>query len=336
MYVSALAGPNTQTPVGYYLTITANESYETVDQIGNTKIVNANDKVYSKFFDISDPLLVELSAHNIDLENNISYTVSCLVSMNSGLTEESSKEFTVAWTDIEYEPNAEIGIDEDTLSAFIRPYCEDVEGNPIDDIMLSVYRREYDGRFVELATEIDNGNGTFITDPHPSLDYARYRIVAISKTNGAVSYCDLAGYPVGCKAVVIQWGEAWSNFDVSSEDELEQPPWSGSMLKLPYNIKVSDSSKPDVSLVEYIGRENPVAYYGTQRGETSNWSMVIDREDKETLYALRRLKIWMGDAYVREPSGSGYWANVQVSFNQSYDDLTIPITLNITRVEGGI
>lgn len=338
LFVKGLAGPNSEEhhPVGYYLTVTSKESYETIDQIGNAKIVNANEKVYSKFFDTSDPLLVELSANNIDLENNIQYTVSCLVSMSSGLTAESSKDFTVSWMDLEYEPNAEIGIDEDTLSAFIRPYCDDVDGNPIADIMLSVYRREYDGRFVELATEIDNGNGTFITDPHPSLDYARYRIVAVSKTNGAVSYCDLAGYPVNCKAAVIQWDETWSNFDVSSEDALEQKPWSGSMLKLPYNITISDSGRPDVSLVEYIGRENPVAYYGTQRGESSNWGMVIDREDKETLYALRRLKIWMGDAYVREPSGSGYWAHVEVSFNQSYDNLTIPITLSITRVEGGV
>lgn len=336
MRISALAGPNTQVPVGYYLTVTSNDSYETIDRIGNAKIVSPGDKVYSKFFDISDPLLVELSAHNIDLENNISYKVSCLVSMNSGLTVEDSREFTVAWSDIEYEPNAEIGIDKDTLSAFIRPYCDDVDGKPIEDVTLSVYRREFDGRFTELATGIDNLSNTYITDPHPSLDYARYRIVAISKTNGDVSYCDLPGHPVGGKSVVIQWDEVWSNFDVSNEDAMEQRPWSGSMLKLPYNIKVSDSNKPDVSLVSYIGRENPVSYYGTQRGETSNWSVAIDKEDKETLYALRRLMNWMGDVYVREPSGRGHWAHVTVSYGHQFDDLIIPVTLNITRVEGGV
>ena len=41
---------------------------------------------------------------------------------------------------------------------------------------------------------------------------------------------------------------------------------------------------------------------------------IVDKNDKETLYALRRLAKWMGDVYVREPSGSGYWANVTVSF----------------------
>ena len=44
----------------------------------------------------------------------------------------------------------------------------------------------------------------------------------------------------------------------------------------------------------------------------------------------------MGDCYVREPSGSGYWANVTVSFSQKHCELTIPVTLNLTRVEGGI
>ena len=44
----------------------------------------------------------------------------------------------------------------------------------------------------------------------------------------------------------------------------------------------------------------------------------------------------MGDVYVREPSGSGYWANVSVSFSQRHTALTIPVTLNLTRVEGGV
>ena len=62
----------------------------------------------------------------------------------------------------------------------------------------------------------------------------------------------------------------------------------------------------------------------------------IPKEDKETIYALRRLSIWSGDVYVREPSGMGYWANVEVTFNIKHSDVTVPITLNITRVEGGV
>ena len=398
VYVSGLAGPNTQKPIGYQLTVISNEIYETTDQVGNFKMVNKGEQVYSKYFDTDERLLVELSANNIDLENNVSYTVTCVVSMDSGLTSESSVDFTVSWTDVSYEPNAEIGIDEDTIVAHIRPYCEEyavvfyevnysnsqyvktttvvemAEGIPVEnadesnvytttgeqvfsgtttsgssvyyctieekslveDITLSVYRREFDGSFTELATGINNTSNTYITDPHPALDYARYRIVAIANSTGAVSYYDVPGYPVGEKAVIIQWDEEWSSFDTSNEDEMQQPPWSGSLLKLPYNVDVSDNHASDVSLVKYIGRKYPVSYYGTQVGLSSTWNVEIDRTDKETLYALRRLALWMGDVYVREPSGSGYWANISVSFSQKHCEVTIPVTLDITRVEGGI
>ena len=335
-YISGLAGPNTQVPIGYQLTIVANQAYEGVDSIGNEKTVNKGDKVYSKYFDISEPLLVMLSAGELDLENNVSYTVNCLVSMNSGLTAESSVEFVVGWSDVVYEPNAEISIDKDTLVAYIRPYCEDENGNLIENLTLSVYRQTFDGGFIEIATGLNNTSNTFITDPHPALDYARYRIVATDNSTGAISYYDIPGYPITEKAVVIQWGEQWSKFVISDDDMPEQPPWSGSVLKLPYNIDVSDKNAHDVELVEYIGRKHPVSYYGTHLGETSTWNVVIDREDTDTLYGLRRLAVWMGDVYVREPSGSGYWANITISFSQKHREVTIPVTIEIARVEGGI
>ena len=121
----------------------------------------------------------------------------------------------------------------------------------------------------------------------------------------------------------------------ANENAVETPPWSGSLLKLPYNIDVSNSNDNDVEFVEYVGRNHPVSYYGTQRGEKATWNTDVPKDDEETLYALRRLAIWMGDCYVREPSGSGYWANISVSFNQKHDKLTIPVTLDITRVDGG-
>lgn len=335
-YVYALAGPNTQVPTGYHVTVTSNEYYETYDQTGNRKIVNAGDSVYSNYFDISTELMLELSANNIDLENNITYTVTVVASMNSGLTATSSVDFSVAWTDNIYEPNAEIGIDNEVYSAHIRPYCEDETGNPIEGITLSVYRREFDGKFTELAVGLPNTSDVYITDPHPALDLARYRVIATTVDTGAVSYYDVPGYEVGGKSVIIQWDEAWSSFNTLNEDGLEQPSWSGSMLKLPYNIDVQNSNNISVDLVEYIGRSYPVSYYGTQHGETATWNMEIEKSDKETLYGLRRLAIWMGDVYVREPSGSGYWASISVSFSQKHLALTIPVTLNVTRVSGGI
>lgn len=335
-YAYGLAGPNTQVPIGYQLTITSNEFYETVDSIGNRKIINKDEAVFSKYYDTTDVLRVQLSANNIDLENNISYTATCTVSMNSGLTTQSSFEFKISWTDDHYDPNAEIYINRDSLTAAIRPYCEDENGNSITGIKLAVYRREFDGSFTEIASGLDYSRRAFVTDPHPALDYARYRIVAIATETGAVSYYDLPGYPIGETSAVIQWDEDWTSFDAYNADALEQPPWTGSLLKLPYNIDVSDNFSSDVALVKYIGREHPVTYYGTQIGSTSSWNMDIAKDDKETLYALRRLARWMGDVYVREPSGSGYWANIKVSFSQKHKVLTIPVTLDITRVEGGV
>jgi hypothetical protein len=391
-YIYGVPGPKTQVPIGYHLVIKSNSIYETTDSVGNNRTVNAGEEVYSNYFDTFESLLVEFSASNIDLENNIFYTATCTVSMNSGLTAESSLEFSVAWTDMEYEPNAEISIDKDTYTAYIRPYCEngivaihkvavadgaytvtseqivgtlieetvgktttgetvyrgvDINGTeiyfcevvtktPVSNILLSVYRREFDGTFKEIASNLDGDRPTTVTDPHPSLDLARYRIVAVSKDTGSVSYYDAPGYPVGGKAAIIQWDEVWSPFDVTEEDSMEQPVWAGSMLKLPYNIDISDSSSPDIARVEYIGREHPIVYYGTQLGHSSNWSMEVPKSDKETLYALRRLQRWMGDVYVREPSGSSYWANVTVSFSQKHRKVTVPVTLSVVRVEGGV
>lgn len=474
-YISATPGPNTQRPISYQVSITANEGYTGVDSVGNDIAINAGDTVYSKYFDINDPLLVEMSAGNVDLENNISYTVTVTVSMDSGLTTESTYDFTVAWVDEEYPPDARISIDPDTLAAYIGPYCVDEDENLIDNVVLSVYRREFDGSFTEIAKDIpntistsrtkniipypygelistdggisisdngdgsitlngtvtdvtgafislgdvsitetgsyflsgcpegggdstytlvdttsrvyDNGSGvgfdvnftgsheleiqiengvvcdnltfkpqiekgdaatefeaysgpeasnTFVTDPHPSLDYARYRIVSKNTLTGTVTYYDLPGYPVNEHAVIIQWDEAWSVFDTSEESELVDPPWSGSMLKIQYNIDVSDKNSPDVSFVEYIGREHPVSYYGTQIGSTSTWSVEIPKDDIETLYAIRRLYRWMGDVYVREPSGTGYWANITVSYNVRHMETKIPISFSVTRVAGGV
>lgn len=336
--VSANAGPNTQKPIGYHLTITANESYETVDNVGNRQLVNSGAAVYSKYFDTSDnPFEITLSAGDLNLANNVSYTLTCTVSMNSGLTAEESIMFTVAWADAEeYWPNAEIMYDSETFTTSIKPYCETENGKLIEGIKLSVYRREFDGSFIELATGLNNTDETYITDPHPSLDYARYRVVATTESTGAVVYYDVPGVPIDEKAVILQWDEDWVNFNVNNDEEWEQPIWSGSLLKLMYNIDVSDQHEKDKELIKYTGRDYPVSYYGTQIDHTSTWNMEIPKDDEETLYALRRLARWRGDVYVREPSGSGYWASVEVSFSQTHKELTIPVTLDITRVEGGI
>ena len=334
--IEGTAGPSSQTAIGYHLSITSNETYEDVDRLGNAVIINKGDTLYSRYFDKSRELSVTLSANDVSLENNISYKITCLVSMNSGLTAENSANFVVAWTDSHYDVNCMLYIDQETFSAAISPYCEDENGDLVENVTLAVYRREFDGSFTEILSGIENVRNTFVTDPHPALDYARYRIVATSKTTGQVVYYDVPAYPVGGTSVIIQWNEQWSEFDVDTDEILASPAWSGSMLKLKYNIDVSDKTDKDVVLVEYAGRENPVSYHGTQIGLTSTWKTDIPSSDKDTIYALRRLQRWMGDVYVREPSGSGYWAVISVDFSIKHCETTIPVNINVTRVEGGI
>ena len=329
-----------QKPISYYVSVKANEAYETVDNVGNPDVVNEGEIIYSQHFDTVDSEnpnvhFQTLSAGDMSLVSDISYTVTCLVALDSGLSVEKSLNFLTSWTESEYFINAEIAINEEDITASIQPYCRDNNNVLVEDILLYVYRREYDGKFTELASDVDNLSNTYIVDPHPALDYARYRIVAQSKTTGAVYYTDIPGSLVGCKSIILQWDEQWTNFDVTG-DGAEEPSWTGSLLKLPYNIDITDKYTPDVSLIKYIGRDNPVSYYGTQRGETSTWNVVIEKNDKETLYALRRLAKWMGNVYVREPSGSGYWANVKVTWGQKHLDLTIPVQIEVTRVEGGV
>lgn len=392
--IAATASPTTQTPLAYHLQVTSDETYETTDFMGNIKTVNAGEEIYSRFFDTSDELLVVLSAGNIDLHNNITYTVTCVVSMDSGLTAENSASFKVTWSDALYNPNAEITYDKERYVTHIRPYCEDryitcnrvelsngkytvtdeaygyiyadqtLDGvttttgeqvyhgvnengvemyfaevdnaTPIDDISLSVYRREFDGTFTEIAKDIDGSLNAFITDPHPALDQARYRIVAKDGETGAVSFYDMPGYPINESAAIIQWDEAWSNYETNDGDVTAEPAWTGSLLRLPYNIDIAPKNSIDVEFVEYIGRKRPVDYYGTQLGETDTWNAVIPKSDKETIYALRRLSIWTGKVYAREPSGTGYWASVKVSAPLKHLDVAVPVTIELTRVEGGM
>ena len=338
-YIQGIPGPNTQMPIGYHVSVVANNGYETVDQLGNETVVNEGDSVYSKYFNTTENLLIELSAGNVNLVNNIIYTVYCTVSMNSGLTAENSYEFVVGWSEEQediYEPNAEMAYDPNTFTMNINPYCENDDGILIENLLLSVYRLEYDGSFTEIATNIENNKGMFITDPHPSLNYARYRIVAKSEITGKIGYFDMPGYYIGEKAIIIQWSEEWKDLVLTNEAPLVEKAWSGSLLRFPYNVDISDSNQPDVAFIEYIGRENPVSYYGTQLGVSSTSNAEIDKEDEETIYGLRRLSKWMGNVYVREPSGMGYWANVQVSFSKKHKDVTIPISFNVTKVEGGM
>lgn len=335
--VGVYTTPLTQLVIGYHISIVSRDDYVSLDETDNPVVVQAGSAVYSKYFDndVHNEQLFTISAKDVTLENNMRYYVQVEAFMDSGLSATSYALFTPAWSESEFSPNAEIGVDEALIAVNIRPYCVDDDGDLISNILLSVYRIDYDGSLVKIEEDIPNNGLTFVTDPHPPLNYARYRIVAQSSLTGAISYYDLPSYPIDEKAVIIQWNDWERTFLSEGSYELNPQSTPAAMLRLPYNIDVSDRNDMDVALVEYIGRKHPVSYYGTQVGSSATWNVEIDKKDAETLYALRQLAVWQGDVYVREPSGSGYWAHVSVSFSQVHRQLTIPVTLDIVRVEGG-
>lgn len=335
-YIKCSTSPASQYPISYYINIIAMSTYNSVDNYGRDVIINAGDSVYSKTLDTEEQLIHEISGHNITLQNGINYAVNVEVLMNSGLTAYDNKIISISWTSGLYEPNATIGVNKENLYAYIMPFCKDEDGLTVPNISLSVYRREFDGRFTEIAKNLTNGENAYVIDPHPALDFARYRIVAKNLATGNATYYDAPAFPINEKSLVIQWDEAWTNFNAFEEHVFSQNPWGGSMLKLKYNIRTAENSSKDVSFVDYIGRSSPVTYYGTKVEYSGAWSTDIPKNDTETVYQLRRINSWLGNVYVREPSGSGYWANISISFTRSYNELVIPITINVTKVEGGI
>lgn len=333
--LTGVTTPSTQKPIGFSVSILAAQSYQTIDYEGNTVYIQAGDSVYSNYIPTS-PLNVEFGAQDVNLDSGQNYTVSVVVSMNSGLTASATYPIACSWSESTVRPNCEISLDRGPLSTYVSPYIKDDTGSYISGYTLSVYRREFDGALTEIATGLDSSGPITVVDPHPPLDAVRYRIVAISNTTGAVDYTDLPAYPIHGICIVIQWDEEWQNLRITQPDRLVERQYRGSLLRLPFNIDTTEDVTTDVELVNYIGRDYPTSYYGTVVNSTATWNTDIPDFDKETLYALRRLQKWKGDCYVREPSGTGYWASITVSFGITHLERAIPVTLNVTRVAGGM
>lgn len=335
--IVAKAAPSTQKAINFHISVTAESSYRTQDSTGTDVIVNSGSVIFNKNISAtSNNLKYSLMPQDCTLENNEPYKLTVTASMDSGLTSTATMNFTVHWEEVTYYPDAKVAIDRNSVSAYISPICRDAEGTVVDNVVLSVFRREFDGTFTEIASEIPNYGSVSVTDPHPGMDYARYRIVARNKNTNVLSYSDIAAYKVNEPGIIIQWDEEYASFDSTGNYSPGVRDYHGSMVRLPYNVDTSESSDVDVSLVEYIGRRHPVAYFGTQIGKSDSWTCEIPRTDKETIYALRRLQQWMGTVYIREQNGVGYNAFVNITFSNKHDGLTIPITLSVKQVEGGI
>lgn len=333
--------PLTQTPINYVITITANESYADFGDAGNLMKVSAGQELYRRFiYTNKHAFMTLIDAGDVNLSSGKYYTLTVVASLDSGLTAESSYDFYAEWlaeSDVKF--NVTLSTDLNEALMYIQPICVREDETYVENLLLSVYRIDFDGKFTEIATDLPNADSVTVTDLHPSLSNAKYRIVARNQVTGQTYYYDTQPFDLGITDIIIQWDEPWQIYDDESIDMSEyekDPVWSGTMLRLPYNVDESESNDLDVELVNYIGREHPVSYYGTHVGQTASWKTDIPKADRWTIFLLRRLAVWPGDVYVRAPSGSGYWAHVKVNFDITHLELVVPISLDITRVEGGM
>lgn len=304
------------------------------------------------------------------------YTVKITVSLSSGLSASTSFDFSVVFDQTQtLYPDMNFGASGDGLSLKIIPYCttkplpepeetddeydDDLAFAPIapepheneaTDALISVYRFEDNGtNFTPIVENYKNDGITTFVDPHPYFGHSVYRVVATDPKTGRMFYEDRYSDEVDEDFILIQWGEEVGIKQYNGMADLDAPdsPTGGYQLKLRWNVDVNDTTNPDQTNILYIGRKFPVSYFGTQIGESGNWSSEIplfDDEDesdeaeeaREALQLVRRLSMWMGNCYVREPSGLGFWATVKVSYDINHLENTIPVKLSITRVEGDV
>lgn len=201
-----------------------------------------------------------------------------------------------------------------------------------EDVTLSVYRIGRDGELGLVAEGYPNKVGVFAIDRHPTFGEMYYRVVANSTETDEITAVDSYGTNTW-KSILIQWAEEDEPDEWDDEDNIAQ--FAFEFVELPWNITVNQSSAKDVALKNYVGRRHPISLYGTQVGETGSWTCrLIKREEDWELTQLRKLAAYMGDCWVREPSGLSYPANVNVSITRAFDDLGVDVTLEVTRVDG--
>lgn len=347
--IGITVAPYTQSIVSFYLAIRARNTYDGNDYMGEFQHVMAGQIVYSKnYVDLNNIDAISLTPFDVILMNGQTYDIEAIVATSAGLTAEATTTFTINTSEPEYYLDMGITIDPYSLSAAIVPGCyddveegdegEDIYDNPVPGITLSVYRINFDGTFTLIKDNIENNGVTVISDPHPALDNGKYRLIAVYNNSGEMSFADIISEDLEVKGLVLQWDAKYTNYAIRDivmdmSDVTIGNMAGGTTLKLPYNVKKNESSELDSELVEYIGREHPVSYYGTQKGQKSSYSADVPKDDLATLDALRRLQIWPGDVYIRSQDGLGYWAKVEVSFDRDYDSLVMPVNLDVVRVD---
>lgn len=357
--------------LSYHVCVTSYCTYEDCNVMGNKTIVTAGEVIYEDdvpSYNYRNDIMYKAGDYSTDIKilptdiplaNNQAYSITISADLANGLPCSCEFGILTKLNDYNnYEVDADVIYYDNKLCSYINPQLRllhpeqlDEDGDPtyeyVDIASMNIYRKEADGSFTLIADDVLPNS--YIVDSHPNLKDNSYRLTYTLDSTGKMGYYDTATYDFEENAIVVQWQE---EFDHSSENVVfntytfeemdddntiyfseDYAPTKCKMVRLPYNISMNVNYDKDVNHVKYYGRNNPVSYIGTQNGQTETWSVDIDKKDKETLNLIRELAIYKGNVYVREPSGTGYYAEIKVSFTRSYNSMVIPVTLNITRVD---
>ena len=349
---------NVSTVIGYSLSVTPTTTYRELDDDGSTVRVQKNQPIYNEYFVTSEnSYTVEFTPKDILLHQNVTYKIKAEVFKSSGLSKAKSQNIEVAFTsELEYDVSATITVDKSKAKATIKPMCRMLNEQTIaTNMLLSIYRINYDGTLTSLVEDREYNSSSddwgSVTDLHPSLKWAKYRIVAVDKNTGAITSQDIPAKEVGIPGIIIDWEDYPKSYIIGPDERKATASFADDVmrtyLKLPYNVDISSAQDHDYSHVAYAGRNHPVAYYGTLKNETATWTAEIPVDDNlitanqdefdgvsQTMSLLKSLAEWSGPVYAREAvTGIGYYATAKVSFSHEHNSLTVPITIELTRIE---
>lgn len=325
------------TPTRYWLNVVADEPYETVGPDGEPVWVAEGETVWSGEAVPGDDgcdesgWSISLTVVDIRLNPGATYVVNGGCYTSQGLKSDAAPATFIA--DINQTAvsgcDADVAFDRATMAATVMPRCTDgPEGELLQGVTLSVWRLGDPNE--KIGEWMVNDGHAICLDAHPTFGTCTYRIVATDSTSGAQGFSDVI-IDIPAPGIVIQWDEDWSE----PTNDMEGVSFSGQRLILPFNVDVTEQWSKQSSLNEWAGRKSPVSRYGTQRGHTATWSCVVNRyRGLDQVNAVRKLATYMGDVYVREPYGSGYWAHVDVaSLGAVHGSPAVQVSLNVTRVD---
>lgn len=326
--------------------IKSTTQYTYRDPIGGDVLVLPGTLLYSSTHTLDSVAKksVTLTPSDVHFEPNCSYVLNATVYTNAGLSASNSCDFTYNHTGTTtLNPKiTQIETNEVDNDIYLKVQCRGNTGALVSNALTTIYRYNADGTYTKLNDGV--ANNTIVHDPHPRLDRQIYRVSATDTSSGTTEFSD-ENYPFNmfnATGVLIHWDESWgvTTFNVLGTGNMVT--YIGQRLYLPFNVDVSETRTIDKTLISYIGREDPVSYYGTAIEKEYSITTEIPKNNVSgfdattALEQLRKLSMYKGNVYVRTSTGLGCWATVDIDYNIDHCALTIPINIKVTPVEGGV